>query len=226
MKNRTCTVEDCNRPHLAKGMCFMHYGRMKRSGTTDDPRPNGVMVDHPHYVRWRQLMTRGVLAPEWHDFWRYVADALPQPPNTRKMRRLDTGKPYGPGNFEWAKTPTREDTLVYLRDYHAANPGRARNAHFLKKYGISLAEYEAMYVEQEGRCAICRGEESRFIKRNRAGKRMLCVDHDHETGEARGLLCGDCNVALGAFRDDPDIIDKAISYLQYHNALAQEQENE
>jgi len=72
------------------------------------------------------------------------------------------------------------------------------------RYGITDEQYAEMLVRQEGRCAICRTP-----PRDRA----LDVDHDHETGEIRGLLCRNCNKGLGEFRDDAKLIQRAIDYL-------------
>lgn len=74
---------------------------------------------------------------------------------------------------------------------------------FKKVYGISLADYEVMFERQGGACAICK----------RTGL-TLCVDHCHLTGEVRGLLCVQCNSALGFCRDDPALLRAAAEYLQ------------
>ncbi len=219
MKNRTCSVEDCTSPSHLRDLCVKHYARVMRHGSTESLRPDdyGERRSHPFWQRWTQLKRRGVLCPEWYaDMWRFVEAVTPQPENAKKLRRLNEAKPFGPGNWEWAKTPTREETIAYSRAYHSANPDRARDSHFRKKYGIGIADYEAMYAAQDGACAICGGEESRFVRRNRQERRMLCVDHDHETGAVRGLLCGDCNVALGAFDDDLQLLALAVLYLREH----------
>jgi len=72
-----------------------------------------------------------------------------------------------------------------------------RDAAYRAKYGISLVDYDAMLSDQDGRCAIC-GEEP--------GAKPLAVDHDHQTNEIRGLLCQDCNVGLGHFRDRIEVL--------------------
>lgn len=77
-----------------------------------------------------------------------------------------------------------------------------KNAHLLNKYGITLGEYKAIRSKQGGLCAICR-------KKDR-----LCVDHDHSTGEIRGLLCDMCNRGLGLFYDDELTIRRANIYLR------------
>jgi len=80
-------------------------------------------------------------------------------------------------------------------------------------YGISKDEYFQMLDNQEGVCAICKGEErTRDTSTNKV--RALAVDHCHDTGNVRGLLCRACNLALGFFKDNPDLLNRAIQYLE------------
>jgi len=72
-------------------------------------------------------------------------------------------------------------------------------------YGLSEEDYMEKIDGQRNLCAICGTKPE--------GK-VLCVDHDHKTGNVRGLLCGNCNVGLGNFRDDIKIIESAIEYLK------------
>jgi hypothetical protein len=72
-----------------------------------------------------------------------------------------------------------------------------------KTYGLTLEDYEAMLEAQDYGCAICGGQ----------GSRRLVVDHCHATERVRGLLCDKCNIGLGWFRDDPELMDRAIGYL-------------
>ena len=82
----------------------------------------------------------------------------------------------------------------------------------LKRRGISEDEYLEMYGEQNGRCAIC---DSPPNHGNGARYGRLSIDHDHETGRVRGLLCSRCNSGLGMFLDDPTICLEAHDYLSY-----------
>lgn len=75
----------------------------------------------------------------------------------------------------------------------------------LRKYGLTLARYESMRVAQANRCAIC----FQVSESNR-----LSIDHDHETGAVRGLLCTRCNWALGIMLDDPERLQSAATYLR------------
>lgn len=78
------------------------------------------------------------------------------------------------------------------------------NRTLIDKYGITLVQYHELLKEQGGKCKIC-GKEPK--------KRRLAVDHCHENGHVRGLLCGHCNTALGGFRDKPGNLVRAYCYL-------------
>ena len=79
------------------------------------------------------------------------------------------------------------------------------------KHGITVKQYDDMYSEQNGVCAICGKEETTKFKGITVQR--LSVDHCHKTGIIRGLLCRKCNTAIAIFDDDIDIFASAISYL-------------
>lgn len=89
-----------------------------------------------------------------------------------------------------------------VKDYH--------KKYNLKKYYISLAEFEEMEMIQNGVCAICGKEET---YKNQYGNARLSVDHCHSSGKVRGLLCRCCNTGLGGFKDDVESLSNAIIYL-------------
>ena len=98
--------------------------------------------------------------------------------------------------------------------YHRQSEGecttcqnRMFRSHLKSRYGITLEEYEAMLTEQGGVCAIC------GLPENDRYKRRLSVDHDHETGAIRGLLCHMCNTGLGKFTDSSELLTSAANYL-------------
>lgn len=89
------------------------------------------------------------------------------------------------------------------REWHRNNKEYVEDWHFNRYYGISLSDYRKMHDDQNGLCASCGKPEHR--RDRRTGEiRKLCVDHCHTTGRVRGLLCDDCNVAVGRMNDDPD----------------------
>lgn len=95
------------------------------------------------------------------------------------------------------------------RRYRESEAGKiARKKFELKQYGITVDDYNRIFAEQNGVCAICGRHQFEF-------KRSLAVDHNRETGEVRGLLCFNCNIKLGYLEkmEKSGFIVKAIKYL-------------
>ena len=89
-----------------------------------------------------------------------------------------------------------------------------------KEYKIGCSDYEAMFVAQDGRCAICCRPETR---RNRRGAvQWLSVDHDHATGKVRGLLCASCNLMIGYAGDSATRLYSGAEYVKAHNRAGRE----
>lgn len=78
----------------------------------------------------------------------------------------------------------------------------------IKKYGLTVDEYESMLAGQNNSCYICEEIAPE-------GKR-LCIDHCHETGKTRKIICNNCNIALGGARDNIEILERLIRYLKEH----------
>lgn len=87
-----------------------------------------------------------------------------------------------------------------------------RNYDLMKSYSITHDEYSSILLSQGGKCAICEIKESDLVGR----KKYLCVDHNHKTGQIRGLICDKCNRGIGLLQDSIDVLQKAIVYLNTH----------
>lgn len=104
----------------------------------------------------------------------------------------------------------KDSIAQWRKDNKEVNRGKRLN----KSFGITLDQYYEMYNNQFGLCKICgKPEES---KGSSGAIKMLAVDHCHKNGVVRGLLCQKCNVALGSFNDDIEILQSAIDYLKYY----------
>lgn len=90
--------------------------------------------------------------------------------------------------------------------WRKANPELVKGYNLKKNYGVSQERYDEMLLAQGGGCAICGAET------NKNGK-ALFVDHCHDSGAVRGILCYKCNTGLGSFGDSPALLEKALSYL-------------
>jgi hypothetical protein len=129
----------------------------------------------------------------------------------RECRVCGEVKP--PSEFYGDKPSRRckECEKAYQRDrYHNGVGKRQSWANYIKRtHGITADEYEDMFDEQDGKCLICgRTEEEAY-----PDGRRHAVDHDHETGRIRGILCGNCNQAIGHMNDDVQRLFDAARYL-------------
>ena len=97
-----------------------------------------------------------------------------------------------------------------MKAYDSSEAGKARMRRgkwSQQNIKITNEEYESKYAKQEGKCSICKESFD-----------SLCVDHNHDTGEIRGLLCKKCNLGLGNLKDSLELLRNAIDYLkEYEN---------
>ena len=107
------------------------------------------------------------------------------------------------------QTQCRECIKEHRQRWAKENPKKRRARKLRSKYGLTTECYDKMMEAQNGRCAICGTTETR-----NAAYKFFPVDHCHETGKVRGLLCDFCNVGLGRFEDDIERLQKAIEYLK------------
>lgn len=96
----------------------------------------------------------------------------------------------------------------YQEDNKEKLKANSRRFHYQNKYGLSLEQYDDMRIQQDHRCYICNEHELD------THRKVLCVDHDHDTGEVRKLLCSKCNQGLGLFNDSSGLLAKASKYLE------------
>ncbi len=110
---------------------------------------------------------------------------------------------------EDAKEVFRRDPEPYRRRAREAHTYASRRERTLReKYNMTVADYDELFEKQKGCCAICGTTDSGHNVTNH-----LLVDHDHSTGKVRGLLCSSCNLGIGKFKDDTNLLATAINYL-------------
>ena len=92
------------------------------------------------------------------------------------------------------------------REMRLKDPTRVKRANLKKNYNMTLEEWDAMLASQEGRCGICQKEMS-----------PPCVDHCHDTGRTRGMLCQNCNRAIGLMGDNAENLQRAKDWVTWAN---------
>jgi len=113
------------------------------------------------------------------------------------------------------KTKIYREDKVYKGTYkscgcvweHKDNKARDWN-HLKRNYNLTKEDYEKLLLKQNNQCAICKNEKSQTSKTE-----WLFVDHCHETGKIRGLLCNQCNIGIGSFKDNISLMENAIKYI-------------
>jgi hypothetical protein len=176
---------------------------------------------HPLYNSWAWIMRyRGIrgMDESWRDFYKFVDDVGERPSKHHSLYRKDDDKPIGPKNFLWGlrdcvqkPTESRKEYLArFQREYRKKHPHRQKHQD-CKRIGITLDEYEEMFENQRGKCGICGNGEKMKLRGKIAS---LAIDHCHDTGKIRGLLCNNCNRGLGFLNDDVKLLEKAILYLK------------
>ena len=144
------------------------------------------------------------------------------PPDTKLCPRCGVVKPvseFGPrANRRWLRSWCRPCTATEARAYHHRTNGpdaKARRKARLRVIGLARVgsnpdEYDRLFIEQRGRCAICATDDPGS---GRGDREHFSVDHDHRTGMVRGLLCARCNLGIGYFHDNPIVLRAAADYL-------------
>jgi hypothetical protein len=132
-----------------------------------------------------------------------------------KQKRKESSKKYYEENKEACKQRTKEHpSCIAAREKYRNKPetkDKIRNWKLLQNYGITNQDYEQMLENQGFCCAGC-GLHQNILEKK------LHVDHDHVTGRVRGLLCGNCNRALGLVKDNLETLVRLQEYLEKSNA--------
>lgn len=105
----------------------------------------------------------------------------------------------------------RIERAKYLREYRKNNPDKTKQHIVKSKYGLSKEKYEELILSSNGLCQSC-GEPESFMKNGEV--RSLSIDHDHNTGAVRGLICNSCNRAIGFAKENADRLQACAEYLR------------
>lgn len=134
---------------------------------------------------------------------------VPNEGETLEEARARHKKEYRLRYYQENKERINQKKAEYRKAYRSNGlPDTEVDYYMRNQYGISLEDYNRLLSEQNGGCAICGTPPGGNVKQKR-----LHIDHDHETGEVRGLLCQHCNQALGFLNDDVDRLMAAAVYL-------------
>lgn len=191
--SENCLVDGCGNPYSARGYCRTHYSRHKRGSSLDKP----IVIRNPN-----KLTT--CIVPGCNG--KYESLNYCKIHYQRFSRGADLNKPIIPNNPKYKSTDrcifrscNGKAAVKFLCSNHNA---------IIWKHKITSDQYIKMHEEQNYKCAICKN----YPKTTKS----LCIDHNHETGYLRSLLCDPCNTMIGLAKEDPEILQAAIEYLKFY----------
>jgi hypothetical protein len=217
-----CSVQDCQQRAHAKRLCQKHYRRVQRHGDVHASRRE----HRAKSAREKALAEQRSQVPRWPDTERTCRKCGETKPidefakgdggdlrrvckqckaEQHRQWRAKDPEHVKEWHREYNQMPERKAAHTNRQRHYYYKDPQGRRARAMREKGLSVDEYDAMLARQNGVCAIC----GTVCKSGRA----LAVDHDHITGEVRGLLCMNCNRAIGWLNDDPDLIMRAAEYV-------------
>lgn len=196
----TCTVPGCERPHKARGYCPTHYAQHFRG------RPVTEAIRSRVRAKPEECSEAGCSEP-------VKAKGLCRAHYQRLLR-------HGHTRYRDRKRPPKPCSVAGCEN-HVYAKGLC-NSHYVRQRkrahrGVGVAEYQRMRAAQRGLCAIC-GRPERASDGSSGKLRGLAIDHCHQSGRVRSLLCSNCKRGLGLFHDDPELLSKAAQYVLQHRA--------
>ena len=120
------------------------------------------------------------------------------------------------GDFYHQRRSCKVCVREHQRRFRDSQPDYNHSRNLQRRYGLSVDEYQTLLANHNFACGICKVEISYAL--GYKGKRSVVVDHNHETGDVRGILCSKCNLVLGHARESTEILYRAIVYLSERGA--------
>lgn len=182
-------MDDCQKSVIARGLCGMHYQRWRKTGDPLYLRPNlGNRTPRPVVIERTCRVCRRVGDPR-----EFVPKANICKPCSVAYKE------------EWKRRNPEKFQAILARG------AETRSRYELRRRAVRNGQdpdfMETYIAQHDGMCAICHGKYPQ-------GRKALAMDHDHQTGLFRGMLCANCNGGLGRFHDDPELLAAAIAYLK------------
>jgi hypothetical protein len=206
---------------LAEAEAALAKAERDQVATIDVQRQAEKRANSNQRRMWNRMLRhcRGVHG--WSSISDFINDVGQSPKPNYFVAPIDATKPVGPENFTWSEPQydhsTRDGRNASSRSYRDNDPRKYRDRHLRREFGLDGIEaFDEKFAEQDGVCAICSQPET-AMRRNKV--LPLHVDHDHKNGLARGLLCTACNLGIGQLRDSPELLQRAIAYIEKWTAI-------
>lgn len=233
-----CVVVGCGKKHRAKGYCGSHYAQFLRGITPSEPiaerdrqppkfckvsgcergyKAKGYCKSHYRMFLRGLEQTKPIDTYDTNPPEHCTADDCTRPVHSKKLCSMH----YVRVRKSWKVKDARPNSDVVPCSVSGCDGRQYAKAlcyeHYrhiakLKQYGITEAEYDGFFMQQNGLCALCLQPET-ATHRVSGNVLSLAIDHCHNTGKVRGLLCKHCNQAIGLLKHSTEILNRAVAYL-------------
>jgi hypothetical protein len=188
---------------MKTGLCQCGCGAKTARAARNDPRRGWTKGHYHRYVKGHSERKKIRPKRTGHRWCNKCQDFRPLREFTRSKARRSGYQSLCKAHCKIAQYAWCSKNAVRLR--------RIRLRHKLKAANITVEEFETLMMRQNGKCAVCDEPETTTYKRT---PRSLSIDHCHQTGKIRGLLCTRCNTALGLLRENIAIVNKLGAYIK------------
>lgn len=199
-----CSVDGCVKVVLGNGLCSAHYKRMKLYG---DVNAYNKPVRQECKVQGceEKQAAHELCDTHYRRFKKIGRDCI-----------IDESFVYDPAKYyricDWCGNQMISDEKIlkmFCTDDCAKHKEkyRSRNRHLLRQFDLTVDEWDDLFESQNECCGICKQTDP-------GNGKEFAVDHNHETGAVRGILCSGCNTGIGLLKDDPETLRSAIAYLE------------
>jgi len=204
---KLCTVEGCENKHNGLGFCDTHRVRFHKYGT---PTPEGIKFP----ARRGEFLSDGITKTCSTCYVEKTVDQFNKQsvrPDGLDIKCKSCSREFHAKRY---KDPAiRKKLLGAGARWRERNPDADADKTLRRKYGITLEQYNELYELQGGVCALCKKGETTKRRKKGEGRERLAVDHCHDTGRVRGLLCFKCNTAIGSLGDTEEDARRVVEYL-------------
>ena len=204
---KVCGIPGCEAKYWGRGYCQKHAYRMEKFG---EPDPTQIKVSTPKGLYLSDGITKTCSSCYKEKLVDEFSKQKVRPDGLNITCKVCINARQA---IRYQDPKVRQRSAESGARWRERNPDADADKTLRRKYGITLAQYDELFAAQGGVCALCKKGETTKRRKKGEGRERLAVDHCHDTGRVRGLLCFKCNTAIGSLGDTEADAQRVVDYL-------------